>query len=182
MKFEVYGPYEIPRPKGSKAVVLDNAEKRKFWDEVVGNNDLANACGCYVFAIGATGSYLPWYVGKTERSFKVKSLDPANILKFNQVMSARTRGTPYLFFLPKITDDGKFSKKSKNPEITALESILIAQAIERNPKIKNISGTKMLRGIEVVGFFNSDVRGPGKKSVQHLRKTFNVRRNKPRQP
>ena len=167
MKFDIYGPYQIPR--GNKGTIIDG---RKFWSDFE-NPKLARACGCYVFAISASGSYRPWYVGKTETTFKSEALHDNKIKIYNRVLDKRTKGIPVLFLLPLMANQGKFSK-AKDPAILGLEDILISQAIARNPEAENSRGTKMLRGIEVVGFMNTS--GRAKNSALALRKTFGMKK------
>jgi len=174
MKFDIYGPFKIPRQ--GKTIVLNAKSRRSFWrqvGDVYYEHELPDSHGCYVFAIKAGKGYKPFYVGKADTSsFKQEVLNQWNIEKYNNVLIKR-KGTPMLFLLPRITDTGLFGRISSNekPEISALEDMLIARAIQKNKKAQNISGTKMLREIEVYGFMNC---GPGKPSVeaQELRKVF----------
>ena len=169
MKFDVYGPFEIPR--GERGTIVDTHE---FWDSFKDEDaKLANACGCYVFAIGATDSYKPWYVGKTENAFKSEALQDNKIKIYNRVLDKRSRGKPVLFLLPQITKGNKFAKGDSDA-IVGLENILIAQAITRNSEMENISKTRILRGVEVVGFMNTS--GRAKESALKLRKTFGVKK------
>ena len=168
MRFDVYGPYEIPRAKRG-GISWTPQENNKFWDGIDEDptyGHLSSACGCYIFAIKSGPKALPWYIGKAERSsFKQECFSDRNIKLYNNELLNRKRGKPYLYLLPQVTEKGKFSRpagtNAKRPEISELESILIAMGISENPDLRNIRGTKMLRGIEVIGFLNSDRRKGG---------------------
>ena len=81
MKFRVNGPYELPKTK--KGLIDTNAAARRlFWQQVDERfESVAEACGCYVFAIQAARGTLPWYVGKAEKqSLKKECLTPHKII------------------------------------------------------------------------------------------------------
>ena len=168
MRFDVYGPYEIPRAQRG-VISLTKEKENKFWDDIDEDQTsgrLSDACGCYVFTIKSGPTALPWYIGKAEKSwFKKECLSHRNIILYNRELLNRKRGKPYLYLLPQVTEKGKFRKPAgtdvKRPEISALESILISMGISKNPKLLNVSGTKMQRGIEVTGFLNTDQRKGG---------------------
>ena len=132
MRFDVYGPYEIPRAQRG-GISWTTQENNEFWDNIdedLTSGPLSAACGCYVFAIKSGSRPLPWYIGKAERSsFKKECLNPRNINLYNQELLNRKRGKPYLYLLPQVTEKGKFSKPARKgaerPAISALESILI---------------------------------------------------------
>ena len=168
MRFDVYGPYEIPRAQ--RGVISWTSQKNKeFWgiiDEGLTSGRLSDACGCYVFTIKAGRTAQPWYIGKAEKSsFKQECLNDRNIRLYNNELLNWKRGTPYLYLLPQVTEKSKLRKPAgtdvKRPEISALESILIGMGISKNPDLLNVRGTKMLREIEVIGFLNSDRRKGG---------------------
>ena len=173
MKFDVYGPFNIPYTATKGVKRINKKALRAFWrEEVLGKAgvDLAPARGCYIFAIKTRNNTLtPWYVGKAENTpFGRESIRP-NLEKYNEVLhSLVKRGTPVVFLLPQLTGKkssiGKASK-SKRPAIVWLERFLIGEAYKANPQLVNVSGTKKLR-IEIVGVKNSDRRkskaGPGK--------------------
>ena len=174
MRFKVYGPYEIPR--GNKGLIVKGSLDT-FWDDIENENEgLTSACGCYVLATKTSGgtTATPWYIGKAEKSkFSTESLNSDKIEKFNDALDDKKRAKPVLFLLAQITPAGKFRKPTagKRRAIGELESLLIGMAIKKNPDLINISGTKMLRDLEVIGFLNSKPlakRGASKK----LRDTF----------
>ena len=176
MRFDVYGPHEIPRAQRG-VISWTSQENKEFWgviDEDLTSGRLSDACGCYVFTIKSGRTALPWYIGKAEKSsFKKECLNPRNINLYNQVLLNTKRGRPNLYLLPQVTEKGKFKKPAgtdvKRPEISALESILIGMGIAKNPNLLNVRGTKMLREIEVIGFLNSDRRQGGATAAE-LRK------------
>ena len=171
MKFDVKGPFELPR-EDSDRIDASSESKREYWEWIEEScPGLPDACGCYVFTVGS----LPWYVGKTERqTFKKESLNYHKLDHFNKVISKRKKGRPALFFLPQLTAANRYRKptNTKRPAIQELESLLIGMALNRNNDLQNVSGTKWLNQLTVTGFLNDRMspRGPAKK----LRDLFNT--------
>ena len=165
MRFDVYGPYEIPRAQRG-GISWPTQKNNKFWakiDKDLTPRYLSAACGCYVFAIKSGPKPLPWYIGKAERSsFKKECLNPRNINLYNQVLLNMKKGKPSLYLLPQLTKNDGFRKPAgtgvERPEIRELESMLIVMGISRNPDLLNVQGAIMQRRIEVIGFLNSDGR------------------------
>lgn len=162
MKFEPYGPFELPRSDGE----IDVTRKKDFWALVDENTpSLADAVGCYVFALKAAKGYTPWYVGMTrKRSFKGETLQPHKLLGYGKVIRAH-KGTPVLFLLAKHTPKGKFVRPSKRKggggSIAALEEMLIGVCLQRNKELLNKRTTKFISELRVPGFVNES---PGKRS------------------
>lgn len=153
MIFDVYGPYKIDRK--SRLFFGDPAAKKSFWEDK--KEGLSSACGCYVFAKKAGRGIVPWYVGKTTaRSFEKECFDYHKVLKYLDTIQ-QGKGTPVLFFIPKLSKTGKFVKSGvgKHDDISFLENLLIGAALERNDKLLNKRQTKMLLSIQVPGFLNS---------------------------
>ena len=163
MHFEVQGPYEIDRAKNK---LIDNSAqgKRDYWDWVdLHVEGLADACGCYVFAIQASRGTLPWYVGKAERqSFRKECLSSHKINHYNNAIAGR-RGKPCLFLLPQLTRNGRYRKptSTKRKAISVLESTLIGMALARNSQLLNAKGTKWLQQMTVDGLINSKKKRGG---------------------
>ncbi|WP_136732676.1 hypothetical protein [Xanthomonas euvesicatoria] len=97
-----------------------------------------------------------WYVGVAEKqSFKQECFALHKITQYNEAL-AEIAGTPSLIFLPKMTPSGYFSKPTSrgHSDIRALESMLIGSALTKNPNLRNVKGTKLLREMDVPGFLN----------------------------
>ena len=171
MRFEVKGPFALYRTHAG-FVDASALARRYYWDWIEDNvPGLPSACGCYIFSVRASRGSLPWYVGKAERqSFRKECLAPHKILHFNNALAGR-RGEPELFFLPQVTRTGKYRAptSSQRPAIRELESLLIGMAINRNPGLLNVAGTKWLQEISVDGFLNSKkARHGGAKKLREL--------------
>jgi hypothetical protein len=171
MHFQVHGPFEIPRD-GRR--VLHSPEKRKaFWSAVEKEvPDLSSGCGCYVFTIRGQ----VWYVGLAERqTFRQEIFSAHKVMLYGDALS-EVSGTASMIFLAKVTNLGRLSNPASNkyPAVRFLEDMLIGLAIQRNPKLLNIKGTKLLKNLRVPGIINT-TRGKARSlSVQSLKKALGV--------
>jgi hypothetical protein len=158
MKFEVHGPFSVRRKR--RLVSRENEDKKKFWEEVEDDEEgLSEACGCYVFAVHGR----VWYVGlAAAQSFKHEMFTAHKINLYNDALQD-VAGKPSLLFVAKRTPRNRFAKKSArgHRDIEMLENLLIGSALSRNPKLKNLKGTKLLREMRVPGLLNN---APGKPS------------------
>lgn len=169
MKFQVYGPYQVPM-KDNRTIIKSST--LDFWDEV--EADVADAIGCYIFGIHARDRILPYYIGVAKNAFQKEALGKVDV--YNKILATRKNGKPGLFLLPQVTPAGKFAKKGKSTQATseALQSLLIGMGFSRNPQLANVQHDKMLRAIEVVGFTHSAGKGRVKGSAVALRDSFGV--------
>jgi hypothetical protein len=173
MNFDVVGGFEIKR-KENRHGLFD----KKFWKKVRSSNeDVPNACGCYVFALKNGSNIVAWYVGKTEKlTFEKECFQATKINYYNEVL-ADHKGLPFLFLLPRLTGSGnKFSKPtiSGYRDIEFLEKLLIGLALERNPLLTNIKNTKLLKEMKVPGVMNSPQSAPTL-AVRDLRNALGLR-------
>nr|WP_199045497.1 hypothetical protein [Dyella sp. ASV24] len=158
MRFDVAGPFEIPR-HGKKRNITKESLVQLSAQMEEREEGLSESCGCYVFAKRAGGGITPWYVGQAcKRPMLKEALNPDNITKYNGVLDD-DKGTPLLFVIPARTRGGKLRKRPASekgglPSITFLEKWLIAAAIEKNPDLVNNKETRFLRDLHVVGIFN----------------------------
>lgn len=171
MKFDVYGPYKMPRDK--RIISIDKEKRRKFWDDV--NHDhlqLSKACGCYAFLIGTKA----WYIGKTDKSFEKECFQPHKTQLYAAGLQ-KSKTKPYLILIASLSKNGKFRKtrnKGRNKNIDLLERLLIFAALQHNKKLLNGSNTAKLRRLNVPGFTNSR-RGQGRATaVQALKKAIGL--------
>lgn len=171
MKFEVYGPYTVPR--NGRWVSRTRRDKSTFWQGVNENVAcLPEACGCYLFAIRGR----IWYVGLAEcQSFEGECFSGHKVLQYNEALQ-RVNGNPSLFFIPKITPTGRFVRPSRNGhrDVRFLENLLIGIAIRRNGDLQNIRGTKLLREMNVPGILNTR-RGQARwGAVQNMKRILGI--------
>ena len=131
------------------------------------------ACGCYVFAIAKKGGAAkPWYVGKTTTTFRFQCLSGDKPTMYRTLLRKQSHGTPTMYLVAQVKPThGSFAKPNKSA-IEWLETLLIAQAYKRNPKLENIQKTDKLKNLEVIGFLG-DKREGGNPAAS-LRKTFGV--------
>jgi hypothetical protein len=135
-----------------------------FWKKVrKEDEDLPDACGCYLFALQNGANIVAWYVGKTERrTFYQECFQATKINYYNETLIDHN-GTPLLFLLPRLTNSGnRFSKPTRTGyrDIDFLETLMIGMALERNPSLTNIKKTKLLREMVVPGVINSPQARP----------------------
>lgn len=159
MKFDIFGPYKVPRKKYGQTKLITK-DSIPMLQEAVNNDSLINGCGCYVFALRASKGYTPWYVGQASKMRLLdESMNSNNREKYNKIIATH-KGTPVMFYIPKLTKGGKLAKptKKENGELKAvnfLEEWLIATALQKNPKLINQQNTYFLKYLHVVGLFNS---------------------------
>ena len=174
--YEVFGPYELPQNAKRNRICNDKHSLDAFWEIVnTDKEDLSEAIGCYVFALRAGKGAKPWYVGKSvKQTFKRECLQSHKLVKYNDVLNNQ-RGTPLIYFLPRMTPKGSFSKPSKAKkslsDVDFLERLLIGYSLNRNAKILNTKDT-IYGLISVPGILN--MRKPPSKAAQSLRKVINT--------
>lgn len=168
MQYEIFGPLQIERKPDNNLV--DKKRLAEFWKNLEKDHPgLPMACGCYIFVTKASKGFKPWYVGKANKSFKQECFSEQKLNHYNDVLatiaSKNGKGDPKLFLVARKTEGGKFTSSSKDEkghsDVNFLENYLIAEALRKNPKIRNTKGTKFLSEIRVPGFLNS---GKGKLS------------------
>jgi len=171
MRFEIYGPYDVPR-KG-RWVRRSRADKRQFWKMVKEDeSSLPDACGCYLFAIRGK----VWYVGLAERqSFCSECFSGHKLLQYNEALQS-VSGNPSLYLIPKVTPGDRFARPSINghKDIRLLENLLIGVALRRNPNLQNVRGTKLLREMNVPGVLNSRQGQARAARVQSLKRILGI--------
>ncbi|MDD9886516.1 MAG: hypothetical protein OXU83_05080 [Gammaproteobacteria bacterium] len=181
-RFRVYGPFKIPRVRKRRGGLHIDKPNSEFWEDTIGGKipALPNAIGCYVFCVNTK----PWYVGKTENSFKSECFTDNKVNIYNRAYYEVKSGTPRLFLLARLTNSGalfrkppKKKAKGKIQSIDKLELMLIGMALKKNPKLLNVKGTKWLKEIKVEGFLNTK-RNTGGKSAKQLRGAFGINRKK----
>jgi hypothetical protein len=160
MKFKIVGPFKLQ--KGQNGLPkFDLISIRAFWNSVSKRDpNLANACGCYIYANKAGLGSKPWYVGKAVSQSLCHEVFAPHKRSIYQSASANKKGTPQLFFIALQTRSGRYARPNKNfnTQISFLETLLIGASIDKNSKLLNIQKTKFLKEMVVPGFFNSPKR------------------------
>lgn len=177
MRYEIFGPFPLPRDTNG-LIASDRKSKANFWDSVEERCEgLSSACGCYVFMISAGKGALPWYIGLAEKqSFRGECFQLHKKERYKDALMRRKRvrkGTPQLYLIPKLTPSDRFAKPSANGHRATrlLENLLIGVALAKNPNVTNIKGTSLLRRMEVPGFLN--VKAGKLVPAKSLRATLN---------
>jgi len=157
MYFDVAGPFDLTR-HGSKNLITDQSFKDLVAELNAREDGLADAVGCYVFALRAGRGYKPWYVGQACKCPIVReALNTSNREKYNKIISEQ-KGTPTLFFVCMYTPNGKLRKPSTAGGLAPLDFLerwFIATCIYKNSDLINNKETWFLRNIHVVGVFNA---------------------------
>ncbi len=177
MNFQVVGVFELPRQE-NRHVDVRAKSKALFWQRVEKEAPgLKKAAGCYVFVLFNSRSAFPWYVGKAEfQSFEKEIFALHKVHQYNEVLASH-KGKPYLFLVPRTTPRGTLCKptRAKNEPIRILETLLIGMALRRNPQLRNIRDTSILRNIRIEGVFNSKKQGRADNATMHLKKALRIR-------
>jgi len=164
MIFSQYGPFQVPINDRRR---IEKSDLNEFWQEVDDETDgISRAVGCYIFAL-KNKSIMPWYIGMAEKqNFKNECFTIHKINRFNEALSLRKKGKPFLMFLPKTTPTDRYSKPSSNghKDIQFLEKILIGRGATKNKELLNIKNTKLYKEIIVPGLFNSPSSHPYKET------------------
>ncbi len=64
--YALYGPLRIPRTGDRKRIATERLDEFRDCDA----DEVAVACGCYVFGIRSAAGTRPWYVRLTRRTFR----------------------------------------------------------------------------------------------------------------
>jgi hypothetical protein len=167
--FETYGPFPLRR----EGEYVDRAALRDFWDDEVDDVGLENAIGVYVLTVRHGDSVKPWYVGKTDKSFRERIRGHADGGKlFAGLAGAAPKGQVELIFLALRSRSGEgFKKPSKNNlgSVDALEQLLIGSCFAKNDLLLNVKRMSVYKGLKVPGYMN-DGKGKPSSSASSLRK------------
>ena len=179
MYFLTYGPFDIPLKK--RQIPLDRRDHlhRELWDSVnegpVGEEGLASACGCYIFALQNAKTLKPWYIGKAgKQTFRQECFNKRNIKVYNEILED-TRGRAKLYLVARLTDGNKFSSPAAGKhgwrDIDFLEKFLIGKGLDANNDLANLRDTGLRRNVVFEGVLNSS---PGRRETptQHMHSMF----------
>lgn len=157
--FRAVGPVEVPffRDPGGKTIERDGL--KAFWAKA----RCADDTGVYVFAVRTgRGALIPYYVGRTFRSFAKETFTNDKLLKYMRALNKEGHGTPVVFFLKEL-GVGAVNKAA----IKALELEYINYGFAVNPSIENDRGIQN-PVYEIESFGTRDA------SVRSLRRTFQL--------
>jgi len=135
-EFKVEGPFPLRREKRPAGNVI---VKDGFWDSSKKLPTLQEKVGVYVFAIKPprTKIYTPCYVGQAKHSFKKEVLSDHKLGKYNNALTRRKKGAPYLFLLVHP------NQRTNITQIRDLENYLIMMGFAANHQIENDKGAKL---------------------------------------
>ena len=133
-------PIEIPFKKqnSGSAKHITSKHGEAFWEKSV-TKKFAKKQGCYVFALRAAKGYVPWYIGKSEKSFEQETFTHHKLAQYNDALFDGRKGTPVLFF---VAPDGNKRKVPANV-CNQVETFLIQSGYIKNPDLKNKQKTKV---------------------------------------
>ena len=174
MRFQAAGVFEVTRKK-NRLIDVTTSAKRNFWRDVDAEAPgVRQAAGCYLFVLFNSSKAMPWYVGKAERqSFEKEIFTAHKVNQYNEVLASH-KGTPYIFLIPRMNGKSHACRPTKvrNDAIGMLETLLIGMALRRNPQLRNIRDTALLRKLCIEGVLNSKASGRLKSAAYHLKKLF----------
>jgi hypothetical protein len=178
MRFDVAGPFLLSR-HGFKGLITEESLKDLKEAAEAWETGLSSACGCYVFAMRAGKGYTPYYVGQSsKKAIIAEALNTINQMIYNKVLGSVSKGKPVIYLIPMKTPGGRFRKPNKSeskkrtfPSVDFLEEWLIAQALQKNPSLRNNMKTKFVRQLHVVGLFNPQP-GEATKASTELKKAI----------
>ena len=159
MRYKVYGPFKISMLEGEFKKRIDKEDIDEFWSSVRSvETGLEGACGCYIFSIQTNSKEKPWYVGKAQsQSFAEECFTNHKIIQYHEALE-KSKGTPMMYFLARVTDKGRMSSPSKakngHAEMDEVERMFITMGYQKNTSIRNVKGTKNAEKLVVEGFYN----------------------------
>jgi hypothetical protein len=164
--FKVHGWFKIDyeKRKGGRTLLFND-----FWSEVSPAHDLADECGCYVFAIKTGRGLKPIYVGKATKTFKQETFNPNNKHKYHDGFSEYERGLPVMFFVVHPNQKGQKNKK----EIGKIEEFLIQTGVAKNPGLQNVRGAQRPKW-SIRGAAHSSGKGKCTKAEGAFRRLFDL--------
>ncbi len=165
VKFDVEGPYEVPRTRRPGGSAIETGNIREFWNK---HEHLCDRVGCYIFAMRASRGVLPGYVGKATKGFKQEVFTDHKLAAYQRYMLNTRKGTPVLFFVVAENRRGRVNLNA----IADCESELITLASRTNADLENKRGT---RGPSFfIPHVTAPTRGRKSKSTQGLLHTLGL--------
>ena len=178
MKYEIYGPYALPKRRAAKGKVLNLSARQlgEFWDGIKEDEgiDLRQGRGCYLFAHKAAGGFKPWYVGQSKGPFVNEVFTAKNKGHYVEVYNDLGAATPVIFLISRLTTGEKLSKRSLSAkEAGFIEQKLIGLALAKNSKLINVANTKHHKGLVIPGIHNHS--GSLSRAAKDLRTALGIK-------
>ena len=153
MNFSVHC-FDIPFVKLTKG--YRKVDETTFWKNVDHKvPGIKNAKGAYIFALRRSKGYMPFYVGKTNKSFGQEVLQSHKWRHYMNCINDEF-GTPIILFIAaRTTKTGKFSTNDNDTLFQWLETYLINLALTRNNNLLNTSKTRFIKEISIPDLLNS---------------------------
>lgn len=161
MLFQTFGAFPVPLDAHEN--IPDDLSE--LWVQVEQRKSgLSRAKGCYVFGIKTSGgrSILPWYIGKTTRSFDRECFQPHKRVIYGKALSYYKRAIPHIFLISRLTRGGALYKGAGSRATDFLERHLISLGLQVNSDLLNKRDTTLYREVQLRGILNSDGGKPDK--------------------
>lgn len=136
--FKIEGPFRVRGTPLVGGEYIDREDGARFWRQK-GLARLAQRYGCYVFAMGAGPGVMPFYVGRTVKSFQQECFQPSKLNHYNKALRCVKKGRSVLFFVVAPRKKGQRNKRV----VSSLERYLIQQAKARNHRLLNKQAVKL---------------------------------------
>ncbi len=155
--FRTYGPFELPPQSDGGRSLIDT------WRN---NRGLRSGIGVYIVAEKRGSTYLPWYVGKSDRGFGSRL---QNHSVFKSLPSHLTHKSVYIFLIARVTtkrhtiirskaryiersDGDTRMERKKLRSVAHLEYELIGTCRVLNSELLNFQLKKFQEGLHVPGY------------------------------
>jgi hypothetical protein len=137
-QFSVQGPFEIKLTveKGGKTITKTNIID--FWEK---HAEFQFLKGCYIFVLSSSGGQrqLPYYVGKTKKSFSQEMFTTDKLSKYKSALVKLKKSKAHFYF---VTPPPKSKGPTNAKYIGELEKYLIKLEAIINPDQVNVQHTK----------------------------------------
>ena len=190
-RFDIYGPYEVPQNKSKKIITPDDVTM--FWSDVVEVDkkapSLKKQYGVYVFVLKHGNNFSPWFVGSSENvgfdDLVLSRFDDLVLSRYNDVYQInnileKTRGTPYIYFLPFVDKNMQIFRKNIPPRppvsnLRFVKTVLFEYGVQANSKIlsDDPNESDIWKDLYVQGLVNA-TRGDSTLSVRKLKQLLNI--------
>ena len=169
--FDTYGPFEMDKHDQPSFDVL-------FQRIQAENPELQHGIGVYIVAAkDASGSLLPWYVGRTWNEFGSRLVQHYRARKFAPLFE---HGPVSFFLLPRATPKGRIRQGTEHikrgglKSINQLEFALIGTCLKLNPALMNKQEATFHDSMHVAGYQDAgpvDRTFPAAQALSKLLKT-----------
>lgn len=181
-RFAALGPFVVPTKVRyrrreidfdlARDAVFDQAAKQA--QRKLGIANIADAVGCYIFALKPSGGQTVWpyYVGQACRQTLYTRLFQASDKpkKYNEIMGEYRKARAYVYLFPLLTGAGNLAKLGANQKIiNSAEFSLIGMALQVNYSLWNVKHRVGMERFTIDGTPQSARRDTvPAKSVRHL--------------